>query len=284
MIAALALLAAGCSDEEVTPTDPSTSTTSTAVDTAADVAEIRATIATLATENEPGLCEEALTQRYLDENFPPAGPGALEDCQFSQRPEYKLEADSISFESVDVTGETATATFAISGGQGDGTVATIELAQSGDGVWQLDRTVQLEIVDRERVDAALLAVATNGPGALTAAEATCVLLDASSLSDETLERRAVRGSTFLPVKITIPCIGDGTPVGAAAEIARRSLASDPDFKPLAACVARRIAGELTEDDAIAFFAAEDRTTLELLRNQAIDACAGARRTGRRQLA
>ena len=128
-----------------------------------------------------------------------------------------------------------------------------------DEAWLLDEYAEVEITDRDRFEASLLATLTGRGGALHEPEARCLAEDSRDVPEERLERLAVKsaGCQF-PVSLIRRCVGDGTPAGAAAELVRLQLEDQPEYADLAGCVARYVGAKLSAEDALALLRSEDR--------------------------
>lgn len=259
-------------------TATATSTTSTAGgEEAAGAAAVRETITALATNADPDLCEEAMTQHFLDQSYPPAGAGALEQCRTQQRPAYKLEAEGVRFEAVSVAGSRATVSFELLGPDVGGSLYTMSVLEE-DGAWRVDDLKDAQVEDRTRFDESLRSTATNGPGGLSAEQADCIVTAAGGLSDAEIERRAVSDHHYLPISIVADCVGDGSEIGAVAEFVRRTLQDSHAYAAFADCAGRKVSEIVSPAQAEAFLRAESREVVQAATARALRAC-GAASTG-----
>lgn len=271
---AAVLLLAGCGDDdEARPDSTGDSSHESAQGDALvdDDAAIREVVTALLMENDQGICDEAMTQRYIDQNYPPAGEGALADCRALQSPDLKVEADSVRFERIEVTGDRGTASAEAVGADVGGAVVKFALVRAEEGEWRLDRVERVEIVDREQFEQALRAEGTGGSAQLGEAQAGCIANQVAKLPETEVERRLAR-TPAVPVAVLISCLGDGTAVGAVASLVRDSLEGDPETEPISACSTAVFSGDLAREDALAFLRAEDRETVRNLTSEALEEC------------
>jgi hypothetical protein len=267
----LATAIGGCGGAGNSPTTGAT-VSSGPDGTTVDEGAIRETISALATETDPDLCDRSLTQNFLDQSYPPAGAGALEDCRHQQLPAYKLEASGVRFDDVSVDGDAATASFELLGPDVGGSRSTVGLIRDSAGIWRVDDVIAAKVVDERRFLTSLRASAMNGPGGLSAAHADCVVAGVAKIPVPEIERRAVSDNRNLPVPIVADCLGEGSVTAAVAELVRGTLAADPDYGAFAGCAGRHLAGAITLEQAGEFLRAEDRDTVRLLTAKALADC------------
>jgi hypothetical protein len=237
-----------------------------------DETAIRSTLTRIATLADPALCIEAATQGYIDEAFPPAGEGALQECRRAQRPDSKLLADHVDVKEVEIDGNEATATFEPVGPHVGGAERTVSLLQDGEGVWRVDELTGAEITDRSRFLDSFRADAMYGQGGLSGEQADCLVRAVGAIPEDEIERRAVSSDPAVPTSILADCVGDGSAVGAVVELFRRYTAEDPDYSAYTACASRRLAAVLNETEARAYLAQEDRVTVAALSGKVLASC------------
>lgn len=102
-----------------------------------DESEIEEAIETSATTSDPSNCTKLETLSFSEQSSGESGKAATEACEEEAKdPEGK--AESVEVSEVEVEGEKATATAAISGGSLEGQTVSIALVEE-DGQWKLDQ-------------------------------------------------------------------------------------------------------------------------------------------------
>jgi hypothetical protein len=250
----------------------SSSTDSVAPSQEGDAIAISRTITDLATKADPDLCTDALTQNWVDESYPPSGPGALAECRHSQEPGFKVEAESVHYGEIDVDGNTAKATFRMIGSGVGGAQRTVTLLQDGEGVWRVDELVDVKIINDDAFLEAVRVNARYGPGGLSGRQARCLSDEIAKVPHAVLERRAVSDDRGVSIPIISECVGGGSATGAVVELTRRYLADDPKFAKYADCASDRVAEVLNPTQARAYLGQEDRNFVQTLVGRALDAC------------
>jgi hypothetical protein len=169
--------------------------------------EIGRLLTSTLTTNDPVQCTQAATPTFLQQGYGSDG-NPVEKCRHDLSEDKTPDAKSIHVASLSVSGETADATVEVSGGDGDGSVASFHLVHEPAG-WKLDRLTAFKI-DRTRYDAAQQAdlIATG----LTPAESRCAIAAIDSRYDTpAIERMTVQGHDAMEAlgSAMIPCLGRG---------------------------------------------------------------------------
>jgi hypothetical protein len=272
MTMALAACGGGGAETGGTTAPATTSTTSTRPQgtTLDDQADVRETIAGLSEKADPDACTEAMTDRFVDASYPPAGPGAVDECRNAQKPGSKILAEDVRFGTIEIDGNEATATFAEIGPDVGGTRGRVRLLQDGAGVWRVDELLDLQIIDRRRFEVATRAGLTQGPGALHGDRAACVMDAVGRIPTPKLERLAE--SHEFPVPILADCLGGGSVRAAALAVVRAGLGDSRRYADHAGCAVRHLGRVLSADQARAYLGQEDRQLLQALVARALAAC------------
>jgi hypothetical protein len=211
-----------------------------------------------------------MTERWVDAAYPPAGPGALEDCRDAQKPGSKILAEGVRFGSIEVDGNEAVATFEELGPDVGGSRGRVRLLQDGDGVWRVDELLDFEITDRRRFLAATRAGFTHGPASIHGPRLACMMDAVAGIPIPALERRA-EAHTF-PVSVFARCLGDGSLRRAALAVVALGLRDSPHFAEHADCAVKRLGRVLNTAEARAYLAREDRETVLGLITRALASC------------
>ena len=148
------------------------------------------------TQNDPKQCDNDMTPAFLRQRFG-SSKGSLDRCRRAQvaaRPSE--EADSITAQSVVLTGSSATAAFQSHGGYYDGSVFTVRLVHRG-GHWKLDSLTNVR-VDRPPFDQHVKN-SLRESGYLPAEQTCAIAKFDRTVSDDDIARSIILGDSSIGV-------------------------------------------------------------------------------------
>lgn len=108
--------------------------------------KITSAIENAATGSDPAVCTEDQTAAFLEQTSGSEGKQAVEECE--EEAEAGENAESVEVSEVEIEGEGATATVAITGSTLDGQTLVVGLAKE-EGDWKLNEAVEFKSFDRE---------------------------------------------------------------------------------------------------------------------------------------
>jgi ABC-type glycerol-3-phosphate transport system substrate-binding protein len=109
-------------------------------------------IETSATSSDPSNCTELQTAAFNEQDTQESGDAATKACEEEAKDEEN--AESVEVSEVEVDGDTATATTAITGGSLDGQTVELELVKDGDD-WKLNELTGFVDFDSAQIVATL---------------------------------------------------------------------------------------------------------------------------------
>jgi hypothetical protein len=267
---ACAIAVAGCGGGTGGESPTTTTGGDAGASTMEDQGAIRATVERIAEKAEPAICTEAMTEKWVDDSYPPAGAGALADCRDAQKPGTKILAKGVRFGSIEVDGNEAVAVFEERGPDVGGAEGRIRLLQDGAGVWRVDELLDVRIVDRDRYFQAARAGLVRDPAGLDDDRADCMIGELQRLPNAALERLSVTNHS--PVRVFATCLGDGSVRRAALALVRLALADSQRYRENAGCAVARLDRLLNASQARAYLGQEDREVFQALVAHALAAC------------
>lgn len=153
-----------------------------------DDEQIRAALKDGLTSTDPDICTRLATPAFLQQTTGERGKAAIRACRKDAVKES--DADSISVQRVDVSGDRADADVRPKGGDLPFKSVTIELRKLG-GRWKFDR-LKGGTLDRAEFFRLTRKELVSPPRALAQATADCVLRDFKSISDDAIVRSLVK--------------------------------------------------------------------------------------------
>lgn len=113
-----------------------------------DESQIEETIETSATSTDPADCMKLETQQFMEQTTQERGKAAVTKCEKEAEAEEGAESASVS--KVEVSGSSATAEAALTGGGLGGQAVEVALVKDGDQ-WKLDEVVKFTKFDRAKL-------------------------------------------------------------------------------------------------------------------------------------
>jgi ABC-type glycerol-3-phosphate transport system substrate-binding protein len=113
-----------------------------------DESQIEEAIETSATSTDPADCTKLETQQFMEQTTQESGKAAVSKCEKEAEAEEGAESASVS--NVEVSGSSATAEAALTGGGLDGQAVEVALVKDGDQ-WKLDEVVKFTKFDRAKL-------------------------------------------------------------------------------------------------------------------------------------
>jgi hypothetical protein len=105
-------------------------------------------VETSATSTDPADCTKLETQRFMEQTTQESGKAAVAKCEEEAKAEEGSKSASVS--NVEVSGSSATAEAALTGGALDGQTLEVGLVKNGEQ-WQLDEVVKFTEFDRTKL-------------------------------------------------------------------------------------------------------------------------------------
>lgn len=150
----------------------------------ADEDQITKAIDVSATSGDPSACTQYQTQRFVEQTGEGAtGEAAVKGCEKNAA---ESVADQVEVSDIQVDGDKATATAAVTGSIFDGQTLDIALVKEGDQ-WKLDEFKGFKDFNRDSFLPAFRQELATSEGGAPAAAVDCVIKQANGLSDEQLE-------------------------------------------------------------------------------------------------
>lgn len=168
-----------------------------------DEDKITSAIENAATGSDPAVCTEDQTAAFLEQTNGNEGNKAVEECE--EEAENGETAESVEVSEVEVDGEEATATVAITGSTLDGQTLVVGLVKE-EGDWKLNEAVEFKNFDRE----ALIEQFRTKLGEqkeVKAEIAECIDEGIEEAKDEELEGLILEGAATGLVEIFEECSG-----------------------------------------------------------------------------
>jgi ABC-type glycerol-3-phosphate transport system substrate-binding protein len=113
-----------------------------------ETSKVEETIETAATTTDPAECSRTQTQKFMEQTSDESGQAALKGCE--EEAENEEGAKSVNVFNVAVSGSSATAEAALSGGSLDGQTLEVALVKEGDR-WKLNEVVKFTDFDQEKL-------------------------------------------------------------------------------------------------------------------------------------
>lgn len=113
-----------------------------------DESQIEEAIETSATSTDPADCTKLQTQQFMEQTTQESGKAAVTKCE--EEAEAEEGAESASVSNVEVSGLSATAEAALTGGGLGGQTVEVALVKKGEQ-WQLDEVVKFTNFDRAKL-------------------------------------------------------------------------------------------------------------------------------------
>lgn len=113
-----------------------------------DESQIEETIETSATSTDPADCTKLQTQQFTEQTTQEKGKAAVTKCE--EEAEAEEGAESASVSNVEVSGSSATAEAALTGGGLGGQTVEVALVKDGEQ-WKLDEVVKFTNFDRAKL-------------------------------------------------------------------------------------------------------------------------------------
>jgi hypothetical protein len=113
-----------------------------------DESQIEEAVETSATSTDPADCTKLETQQFMKQTTQENGKAAVAKCEKEAEAEEGAESASVS--NVEVSGSSATAEAALTGGALDGQAVEVALLKTGDQ-WQLNEVVKFTKFDRAKL-------------------------------------------------------------------------------------------------------------------------------------
>jgi hypothetical protein len=135
-------------------------------------AKVEEVIETSATSTDPADCRRFQTQEFMEQVSREKGEVAVEECE--EEAEKEEGAESVDVANVEVSGSSATAEAALSGGSLDGQTVEVELVKESDQ-WKLNEVVKLTQFSREKLMEALEGEFSEHSGEVSPKLAACFL-------------------------------------------------------------------------------------------------------------
>lgn len=111
-----------------------------------DEEKIGAAIENAATGSDPSVCTEDQTAAFLEQTSGESGSAAVKECE--KEAENGENAESVEVSEVEIEGEEATATAAITGSTLDGQTLVLGLVKE-EGDWKVNEAIEFKNFDRE---------------------------------------------------------------------------------------------------------------------------------------
>jgi hypothetical protein len=167
--------------------------------------EVAEVVEEASTSTDPADCTELLTQDFVEQTEFQRGAGAVEACEEDAA---ETAADSVDVAEVEVDGDTATATAAITDrGSFGGQTVEISLAREDDQ-WKLDRIESFVEFDRQAFLSGLERESVKN-GELTKGQARCFTRALGQGTDAELEEVFLSGDSTVLAQLLNAC-GVGT--------------------------------------------------------------------------
>jgi len=198
-------------------------------DSSKDDKQLRSVLKEGLTSTDPDICTRLATPAFLAQTTGKRGQAALGECRKDAVEE--ADAESISVQSVDVSGDRADADVSPKGGDLPFKSVSIGLRKV-DGQWKFDQ-LKGGTLDRAAFFRLTRKELSSPPGALDDDSADCVLRDFKAVSDEAIVRSLVKRDQRLFAVAGVIC-------GARRELERRGAPAR-----VVTCVARRVRIVLT---------------------------------------
>ncbi|HET7484316.1 MAG TPA: hypothetical protein VFJ64_02960 [Solirubrobacterales bacterium] len=113
-----------------------------------DESQIEEAVETSATSTDPADCTKLETQQFMEQTTQESGKAAVKKCEKEAEAEEGAESASVS--NVEVSGSSATAEAALTGGGLGGQSVEVALVKDGDQ-WKLDEVVKFTKFDRAKL-------------------------------------------------------------------------------------------------------------------------------------
>ncbi len=167
-----------------------------------DEDKITSVIENAATGSDPAVCTEDQTAAFLEQTSGEEGKSAVEECE--KEAENGENAESAEVSEVEIEGEEATATVAITGSTLDGQTLVVGLVEE-EGDWKLNEAVEFKNFDREALIEQFQAK-LGEQKEIKSEIAECIGEGVEEADDEELEGLFLEGPTGI-VEIAEECAG-----------------------------------------------------------------------------
>ena len=165
-----------------------------------DEDKITSAIENAATGSDPAICTEDQTAAFLEQTSGSEGKEAVEKCE--EEAETGENAESVDVSEVEVEGEEATATVAITGSSLDGQTLVVGVVKE-EGDWKLNEAIEFKNFDREAFTEAFV-TKIGEQKEIKAEVAECIGEGIEEASDGTLEGLFLEGPAAI-VEIAEEC-------------------------------------------------------------------------------
>lgn len=137
-----------------------------------DESQIEEAVETSATSTDPADCTKLETQQFMEQTTQESGKAAVAKCEKEAEAEEGAESASVS--NVEVSGSSATAEAALTGGALNGQAVEVALVKTGDQ-WQLNEVVKFTKFDRAKLVEYVEAEFTSSASGLSPKLAGCFI-------------------------------------------------------------------------------------------------------------
>jgi len=167
-----------------------------------DEEKITSTIENAATSNDPAVCKETQTLRFIEQTTGGSGKEAEKECE-NEAKAGEGQPDSVNVTEVKINGEKATADAAFKGGNLDGQTPEVALTEEG-GDWKLNELTGFAVFNPETLVASFAKQLEEEPE-IKPQIASCIVEGMEELAKGELEGLVIENNTEPIVEIAESC-------------------------------------------------------------------------------